>query len=132
MKCDELESKTIYEGYPGCYTEHVVYDKADVDDAISEMKAALKIKDDLLIENGAEIGRLNAEIKRLKAEAEQEIRHYKRKCCRAMANMSSEKAGHYRAEYDAEEGFGDGWLKWIRWAKKWSSRWTELADKFRG
>ena len=36
MKCDELKSYTIYEGDVGNYTEHVVYNKQDADEAIAE------------------------------------------------------------------------------------------------
>lgn len=41
MKCDELRPYTIYEGDVGNYTEHVAYNKQDVDEAIAELKAKL-------------------------------------------------------------------------------------------
>ena len=39
MKCDELKAYTIYEGDVGNYTEHIVYNKQDVDETIAELKA---------------------------------------------------------------------------------------------
>lgn len=42
MKCDELKSYTIYEGDVGNYTEHVVYNKQDADEAIAELKQKLE------------------------------------------------------------------------------------------
>ena len=68
---------------------------------------------------------------RLRDSMEQAIRHHKYKRCLALAKMCQEKAAHYRAEYNAEEGFGDGWLKWIRWARKWGNRWLAIAEKFK-
>ena len=42
MKCDELKSYSIYAGDVGNYTEHVVYNKQDADEAIAELKREIK------------------------------------------------------------------------------------------
>lgn len=64
MKSDEL--KTVC--YIEAYSTMPAYCAKAVDEAIDELKEALKIKDELLIENGAEIGRLKADNEKLRAE----------------------------------------------------------------
>lgn len=65
MKCDELKAETVVP--QGASITLQMYGKGDVDVAIAELKEALKIKDDLLIENGFEIGALKAENESLNA-----------------------------------------------------------------
>jgi hypothetical protein len=62
---------------------------------------------------------------------DKEIRHHKYKRCRKMADYCNAKIEEYRAKYDADEGFGDEWLYWIRFMRKWMRRWLELAEKFK-
>lgn len=69
MKCDELIAEKLSGESFGCEGGiYEVYGKEEVDAAIAELEEALKIKDDLLIENGHEIGSLMAENERLEEE----------------------------------------------------------------
>lgn len=60
-----------------------------------------------------------------------ELRHHKYKRCLVMAAYCNAKIEEYRANYDAGEGFGDEWLYWIKFMRKWMRRWREFADKFK-
>lgn len=62
---------------------------------------------------------------------EDELRHHKFKRCLAMAKSCKDLHDRYQTEYDCDEGFGDGMLRWIRWATKWHNRWLQLADEFK-
>ena len=42
--------------------DHAVYKATEVDEAITELKEAIRIKDELLIENGKQIGELKAKL----------------------------------------------------------------------
>lgn len=100
------------------------YLKSEADKFIADLEESHKKEvRQLLILNREQANAANG----LRDSMEQVIRHHKYKRCLAMAKYCYELAKHYRAEYDAEEGFGDCWLKWIRWAKKWHKRWLELA-----
>lgn len=68
MKCDELKFERLGDANETYPASTLVIRKQFVDAAIAELEEALKIKDDLLIENGHKIGSLMAENDRLKEE----------------------------------------------------------------
>ena len=53
-----------------------------------------------------------------KYDVDTEIRRHKYKRCKKMADYCNAKIEEYRTKYDADEGFGDEWLYWIRFMRK--------------
>ena len=65
MKYDELKYEKLGDMMPFYPRSTLVIRKQFVDEAIADLNEALKIKDELLIENAFEIGRQKAENERL-------------------------------------------------------------------
>lgn len=66
MKSDELKQYEVFVSNPyntgGSFREIAVLPADKVDEAIEELKEAIRIKDELLIENGKQIGELKAKL----------------------------------------------------------------------
>ena len=100
-----------------------VYSKKDTDEAIEEMK-------DKLRHYPMFIAMLESDKLEI-AKDKIKIRHQKYKRCKKMAEYCNAKIEEYRAKYDADEGFGDEWLYWIKFMRKWRCKWLRLAEKFK-
>lgn len=76
MICDELKVVSSSEIiHKESLLGFLWMNRNDVNKAIAELKQSIKIKDDLLIENGKEIGRLKSD----KAQAEDDAAFWKKK-----------------------------------------------------
>lgn len=66
----------------------------------------------------------------LRHEADRVLRKERHKRCMRLVDWCRSQYNYYKCEYDYDEGFGDAWLRWMRWCKKWESRWLAIAAKY--
>lgn len=113
---------------------NLYYLKYEADKAIAEKdKEIAELKEQVSEERSAKVNyKISAnDLSDGLKEAYAEIKHHKYRRCLAMAKRCKDLHDHYKAEYDCDEGFGDGMLKWIRWATKWQKRWLAIAEEFK-
>ena len=149
MKCDELKAYTLFT--TSALSGQRVYLTNNVDDAIAELKEAIRIKDELLIENGKQIGELKAKLEDVneliktarqmledaKATAYAESvdagmreRRLKRALYKACANWAVyEKLINNRDAYEASEYLPSAEAKFRNRAERWSETETKCLKK---
>lgn len=134
MKCDELKIANLFEFEKVLKgnSNKLFYSKFKVDEAIAELKEALKIKNDLLIENGAEIGSLKADNESLRKA----VSNWHDKYCnlqetidRLECKLECVKANKYKELRDTKRAL---WLARAERAK-WESLyfWYAVSNKYK-
>lgn len=111
------------------------YLKSEADKVIAELQSKLEAKELELVNlkcDALNTDKARKEWLQLARKQAMNIRHQKYKRCKKMADYCNAKIEEYRAEYDADEGFRDEWLYWIKFMRKWMYRWLQLADNFKG
>ena len=122
----ELKAKHIVDVYDEYSSDPIdeaqVYLKSEADKVIAELQSKITL---------ASLANDCSSIRHKRCNYCSALQHQKYKRCLAMAKSCKDLHDRYKVEYDSDEGFGDGMLKWIRWATKWQKRWLKIAEQFK-